>query len=118
MSLSEQKRLALQVLETAIDKAEASGLELKVLDTDARSFLLNYWRSGDLVWSVELQPTRDNFSLVKWDQEHRGPVLPLPRPWTILDAVNAMIEMKNLETAKSGERKRPKPTMGVRKRRR
>lgn len=79
-----------KLAERAADKAKAHGLELTTVD-DQGHFRLDRHVNGRLVWSVDLWPTVAEWSRVAWNPAFKGPVLPLPRPWTILDAVDAMI---------------------------
>lgn len=106
-----------QIAPAASQLAEMHGLKLTLLDGEEMFFRLQWWGKERLIWSVDLWPTFGDWARVEWDPNHKGPILPLPRPWTILDAVNAMIEAKDKQTSSPGERKRPKPTMGIRKRR-
>jgi len=79
-----------KLAERAADKAKAHGLELTTVD-DQGHFRLDRHVNGRIVWSVDLWPTVAEWSRVAWNPAFKGPVLPLPRPWTILDAVDAMI---------------------------
>jgi len=83
--------LMTKLAERAADKAKAHGLELTTVD-DQGHFRLERSIDGRLVWSVDLWPTVAEWSRVAWYPAFKGPVLQLPRPWTILDAVDAMIQ--------------------------
>lgn len=117
--------LSEQIAPAAIQLAEANGLILEVIDESEIYFRLQ-WRDKDrLIWSVELWPTFADWSRILWDPEHTGPALPLPRPWTILHAVNAMIEAKNettveqaIEEAAARIKVRKRPIPGSNRRRR
>lgn len=115
--------LSQQIAPAAIQLASANGLNLELMD-EAEIYFRLQWRDGErIIWSVDLWPTFADWSRVQWDPEHTGPALTLPRPWTILDAVNAMIAEKNGTTPEAAldkpiERKRSIPTRGGVRRRR
>lgn len=90
-------RLMRQIIPVAIERAEQNGLTLSVVDADDAHFRLTRHEGERLIWSVELWPTIDDFARVAWREGYKGPVLLLPRPWTILDAVEAMIQAKAAE---------------------
>lgn len=79
-----------QLAERAAARAAEHGLELTTVDEQGH-FRLERSVSGRLLWSVDLWPTISEWSRVAWREGFKGPVLQLPRPWTILDAVEAMI---------------------------
>ena len=124
MSRREQKRIASQLGHTADDsvelmltqqlfavaqqRARVNGLVLTEAE-GAGHFRLERFVADRLVWSVDLWPTIAEWSRVAWRDGFKGPVLELPRPWTVLDAVDAMIAAVAQENA--GGRKRPKPTL-------
>lgn len=91
MSRRERSRLIQQLISIAIGRAAENGLELSVIDEDDSHFRLTRSEGDRLIWSVDLWPTISDWSRVAWQEAYKGPVLPLPRPWTILDAVDAMI---------------------------
>lgn len=115
MSQREDDRIAVTPEELAIladVKATANGLKLSVIDQDDKHFRLTYSVNDRLKWCVDLWPSVDEWNRVAWHPEHRGPVLQLPRFWTILDAVNAMIAAKDGTVAGvKPNRKRPKPRL-------
>ena len=83
--------LMTKLAERAAVRAAEHGLELTTVD-DQGHFRLERSIDGRLVWSVDLWPTVAEWSRVAWNPAFKGPVLQLPRPWTILDAVDAMIQ--------------------------
>lgn len=95
----EFNRVANQLIDVAKEFAEDNGLTFEVMNTDGQFFQIQWIVDGVLRWSVSLWPTINEWSRVSWDPEHMGPVLSLPRPWTILDAVDAMVEAKNVPGA-------------------
>lgn len=90
---ADQVELALmkQLFGVAKERAAANGLDLIEAEGDGH-FRLERSVGGRLLWSVDLWPTISEWSRVAWREEFKGPVLQLPRPWTILDAVDAMIQ--------------------------
>jgi hypothetical protein len=74
-------------------------MKLETLDLEDRFFRLSRSRAGKLIWSVDLWPTMFDWSRVRWDPFHKGPILALPRTWTVLDAVDAMIEAEGRQAS-------------------
>lgn len=101
-----------QLFVKAVERAKANGLELSEVEGDG-CFRLERSVDGQLLWSVDLWPTISDWSRVAWQEGFKGPVLQLPRPWTILDAVDAMIVAK-AEAGKPATKMRPKPRLGRR----
>lgn len=112
-----------QLFSLAKGKADANGLELIRFEgsldypdlnlefAERPFFRLSRSVGGVLRWSVDLWPSEDEFALIKWDPEHKGPVLRLPRYWTILDAVEEMITAIAAEKIAAESRRRPKPSL-------
>lgn len=111
--LGNEVELALmrQLAEKAIERAKANGLELSVVDESEGHYRLERSIGGRLMWSVDLWPTIGEWSRIAWRDGYVGPVLPLPRPWTILDAVESMITAVVSETT-------PRTITGLRRKRR
>ena len=108
----DQVELALmrQLFGVAQTRAKAHGLELSEVEVNGH-FRLERSVGGRLLWSVDLWPTIADWSRVAWREGFKGPVLQLPRPWTILDAVEAMITAIAEENIAADSRKRPKPSL-------
>jgi len=118
-----------QLFSLAKGKAGANGLELIRFEdslnypdlnlefAERPFFRLSRSVGGALRWSVDLWPSEDEFALIKWDPEHKGPVLNLPRYWTILDAVEEMITLIAEENIAADAKFRRRPHPSLRRRR-
>lgn len=97
MTPNQKERLAAQVIQIAMDRATVHELNLEAVDASEGHFRLTHSPGGKLKWAVEiwLPVSRDVYQgRIRWDPEHKGPMLTLPRLWTVLDVVDAMIAAK------------------------
>lgn len=104
----------MQFIELIQEKATQYGLCLEIIELDQHWFRLSYSDDKELVWSCDLWPSIICSGIlpkkfdekksahvpdyepcqIKWNDPHRGPMLNLPRRWTLLDVVEAMYTAK------------------------
>lgn len=100
----------MQFIELIQERAKSFGLCLEVVELAEHWFRLSYSNADQLVWSVDVWPSIICSGILpkrwderrschvqdydpcqlRWSEEHRGPMLNLPRRWTLLDVVNEM----------------------------
>ena len=87
----------------AAELARAS--EMRLIQTEPETYHLSPM-GGE--WGVSIYPARNGVAgRLKHDEDRRGPLMPLPRHWNLIDVVQAAIKAggAKADTASEGDRK-------------